>query len=94
MLAPSTGILYLTPSPTEPPFVSPGEAIDAAKTMCQLEAFKIFTPLRLADFNAGAPNPLYDPARRFEIVRVNVASGTQVNAGDLLFVVRPIATAA
>ena len=94
VLAPSTGILYLTPSPTEPPFVSPGEAIDAAKTMCQLEAFKIFTPLRLADFNAGAPNPLYDPARRFEIVRVNVASGTQVNAGDLLFVVRPIATAA
>ena len=90
VLAPSTGILYLTPSPTEPPFVSTGERIDTTRTMCQLEAFKIFTPLRLADFNAGAPTPLYDPNVRFEIVRVNVASGAQVNAGDLLFVVRPI----
>ena len=89
VLAPSTGIFYSTPSPAEPPFVAVGDRIEVAATLCQLEAFKIFTPLRLLDFNTGE-STLYDAAQRFEIVRVNVASGTQVNAGDLLFVVRPV----
>ena len=90
VLAPATGIFYLTPSPTEPPFVAVGDRIQASATLCQLEAFKIFTPVKLDGFNAAGQPPLYDPQRRFEVVRVNVASGTQVNAGDLLFVVRPL----
>ncbi len=93
VLAPSTGILYLTPSPTEPPYVAMGERVDTETTLCQLEAFKIFTPVRLADINAAAGSVLYDSAQRFEIARVNVANGTQVNAGDLLFVVRRSASA-
>ena len=90
VLAPSTGIFYLTPSPTEPPFVAVGDRIQASATLCQLEAFKIFTPVKLEGFNAAGEPALYDPEHRFEVVRVNVASGTQVNAGDLLFVVRPL----
>ena len=93
VLAPSTGIFYLTPSPSEPPFVAVGDEVDVDATLCQLEAFKIFTPVRLADFNAGGRGALYDSSRRFEIARVNVESGAQVNAGDLLFVVRPKAMA-
>ena len=88
VLAPSTGIFYLTPSPTEPPFVRVGDSVDTDATLCQLEAFKIFTPLRLADFNTAGQQPLYDSGKRFTVVRVNVASGQQVNVGDLLFVVR------
>ena len=91
VLAPATGIFYLTPSPTEPPFVAVGDQVDVDTTLCQLEAFKIFTPIRLADFNAGDA-ALYDASQRFEVVRVNVESGAQVNAGDLLFVVRPLAS--
>ena len=91
VLAPSTGIFYLTPSPTEPPFVRVGDHVDTDATLCQLEAFKIFTPLRLADFNAAGQPPLYDPGKRFTVVRVNVAGGQQVNVGDLLFVVRAAA---
>ena len=91
VLASATGIVYLAPSPTAPPFVSVGDRVDSHATLCQLEAFKIFTPLRLADFNAGRQTPLYNEEHRHEIVRINVASGTQVNAGDLLFVVRPVA---
>ena len=53
---------------------------------------KIFTPLRLADFNANAVDrPLYPPSSRYRVSRVNLASGQQVTAGDLLFVVRPVA---
>ena len=91
VLAPATGIFYLTPSPTEPPFVAVGDQVDVDTTLCQLEAFKIFTPIRLADFNAGDA-ALYDASQRFEIIRVNVESGAQVNAADLLFVVRPVAS--
>ncbi len=57
--------------------------------MCQLEAFKIFTPLCLADFNGDAV--LYPPEQKFEVTRINMGNGQQVNQGDLLFVVKPLA---
>ena len=88
VLSPTTGIFYLAPSPAEPDYVQAGQQVGTGDTLCQLEAFKIFTPLRLADFNTG-DEPLYE-AESYEIARINVASGQQVNAGDLLFVVRPV----
>ncbi len=90
VLAPSTGILYLTPSPTEPSYVVVGDRVAVSATLCQLEAFKIFTPVHLQDFNPPDRPSLYDTAHRFEVTRVNVHSGQQVNAGDLLFVVRRV----
>jgi len=57
-------------------------------TLCQLEAFKIFTPMCIADFNSGDVQ-LYEAGCEYEVVRTNVASGQQVNVGDLLFVIRP-----
>ena len=84
VLAPSTGIFYITPSPTEPEYVTEGEIITRSKVMCQLEAMKSFTPLTLSDFG-----DLY-PQERYEVARINVAAGQQVNPGDLLFVVKPV----
>ncbi len=90
VLAPATAIFYSTPSPSEPEYVNVGDQIDVHTTVCQLEAMKIFTPLRLADFNGDAT--LYDPDTTFEVTRVNMSSGQQVNVGDLLFVVKPVST--
>ncbi|MBV1906572.1 MAG: ATP-grasp domain-containing protein [Pseudomonadales bacterium] len=90
VLCPSTGIFYSTPTPTEPDFVSVGDKVDIASTLCQLEAFKIFSPLSLKNYNAGE-DELYSSSQKYEIMRINMASGQQVNAGDLLFVVRPVA---
>ena len=42
----------------------------------------------IADFNTGDVH-LYEPGCEYEVVRTNVASGQQVNVGDLLFVIRP-----
>ena len=92
VLSPATAIFYITPSPTEPEYVSVGDQIDVNHTLCQLEAMKIFSPVTLADFNAGDAQ-LYNPDQRFEVTRINNGNGQQVNAGDLLFVVRPIAVA-
>ena len=84
VLAPATGIFYITPSPAEPEYVAEGDQIDGAHTLCQLEAMKNFTPLTLGDFGE-----LYGE-ERYEVTRINVSSGQQVGPGDLLFVVKPV----
>ncbi|MEC9285026.1 MAG: carbamoyl-phosphate synthase large subunit, partial [Pseudomonadota bacterium] len=89
VLSPTTGIFYSTPSPAEPEYVMEGDRFELTDTLCQLEAFKIFTPMCIGDFNSG-DEPLYEAGREYEVVRTNVASGQQVNVGDLLFVIRPI----
>ena len=88
VLSPATAIFYGTPTPTEPPYVSVGDRVKLSDTLCQLEAMKIFTPLSLADFNSEFE--LYEAGREYEITRINMGTGQQVNAGDLLFVVRPV----
>lgn len=88
VLSPTTGIFYSTPTPAEPEYVMEGDRIGVTDTLCQLEAFKIFTPLCIADFNTGETD-LYETGCEYEVVRTNVASGQQVNIGDLLFVIRP-----
>ena len=88
VLSPTTGIFYSTPSPAEPEYIMEGDRIGLTDTLCQLEAFKIFTPMCIADFNTGDAH-LYEPGCEYEVVRTNVASGQQVNVGDLLFVIRP-----
>ena len=87
VLSPSAGIFFANPSPAEPEYVQPGQRIGLDDILCQLEAFKIFTPLRLEDYNSG-DNGLYREGE-YEVTHVNVTSGQQVNAGDLLFVVKP-----
>ena len=88
VLSPSTGIFYSAPSPAEPDYVEVGQRFGPDDILCQLEAFKIFSPLRLGDFNAP-DTELYGDGG-YVLARVNVSSGQQVNAGDLLFVVRPV----
>jgi acetyl/propionyl-CoA carboxylase alpha subunit len=88
VLAPATAIFYSTPSPSEPEYVSVGDEITLDHTLCQLEAMKIFSPLCLADFNADGV--LYDPSKRYQVTRINMSNGQQVNVGDLLFVVKPV----
>ena len=85
--SPTAAIFYTTPSPSEPEFVSVGNRVTVETTLCQLEAMKIFTPLCLKDFNGDAQ--LYDPDQEYEVTRINMSNGQQVNAGDLLFVVKP-----
>jgi acetyl/propionyl-CoA carboxylase alpha subunit len=89
VLSPSTGIFYRTPSPTEPDFVSLGDVITAEHTLCQLEAMKMFTPVNLNSF-AGDKGEVYASQAKYEITRINIATGQQVNEGDLLFVIKPL----
>jgi len=88
VLAPATAIFYSTPSPSEPEYVNVGDRIRLQETLCQLEAMKMFTPLCLADFNTES---VFYADSEYEITRINMGNGQQVNVGDLLFVVKPLA---
>ena len=93
VLSPSTGVFYRTPSPSEPEYVNVGDLVSTEDALCQLEAMKMFTPVNLNTF-AGDDGELYPSDTRYEITRINIASGQQVNEGDLLFVIRPVKQAA
>ena len=88
VLAPATAIFYSAPSPSEPEYVAVGQMIGLTETLCQLEAMKIFNPLALKDFNLDGV--VYDSNRSYQVTRVNISNGQQVNVGDLLFVVKPV----
>ena len=89
VLSPSTGVFYRTPSPSEPEYVNVGDLVSTEDTLCQLEAMKMFTPVTLNTF-VGDGGELYPSETRYEITRINIAGGQQVNEGDLLFVIRPV----
>lgn len=70
-LAPLYGVVHLQPTPGEPPFVQPGQAIAAGQTLCVIEAMKVFNEVR---------------AEAAATVRaVLVRSGQEVEAGQPLF---------
>lgn len=87
VLSPQTGIFYSTASPSDPPYVSVGSRVSVDETLCQVEAMKMFTSISLASFNGS--KEVYPADRKYQVVRVNQTNGSQVNTGDLLFVVKP-----
>lgn len=93
VLSPSTGVFYRTPSPSEPEYVNVGDLVGTDDILCQLEAMKMFTPVNLNTFS-GDDGELYSGDGRYEITRINITSGQQVNEGDLLFVIKPVAAEA
>ena len=89
VLAPSAGVFYLTPSPSEPEYVNLGDVISTDDIICQLEAMKMFSTVTLNSFSTDA-GELYNSNRKYRVTRINLKSGQQVNEGDLLFVIRPV----
>ena len=92
VLSPSTSIFYGSSSPSEPAFVKEGDIIGVDQTLCLMEAMKMFTPLSLKQFNRSGAE-LYPANQKFKVTRIMNSDGQQVNQGDLLFVVKPIASA-
>lgn len=88
VLAPMTGIYYSTPSPNDPEYVEAGSKVNISTTICQIEAMKLFSQISLSSVTGAGE--LFEADKNYEVVRLNQAGGAQVNAGDLLFVVRPV----
>lgn len=70
-LAPLFGVVHLQPAPGEPPFVQPGQVVEAGQLLCVIEAMKMFNEVR--SDRAGT------------VQQVLVHSGQEAEAGQPLF---------
>jgi acetyl-CoA carboxylase biotin carboxyl carrier protein len=70
VLAPLFGVVHLQQAPGEPPFVTPGQVVEAGHLLCVIEAMKVFNDVR-AEHDGT-------------IAEVLVSSGQEVEAGQPL----------
>ena len=68
--APMFGVVHWQQAPGEPPFVQPGDLVEAGQMLCTIEAMKMFNELR-----AERPG---------RVTALLVASGSEVEAGQPL----------
>ncbi len=72
---PLSGVFYAAPSPNEPPYVREGDPVEPGQVVGLIEAMKVFNEIRVEA--AG------------DIVRVLARTGDLVQAGQVLFLLRP-----
>jgi acetyl-CoA carboxylase biotin carboxyl carrier protein len=73
--SPIVGTFYDSPSPGSPPFVKPGDTVEAGQVLCIIEAMKLMNEIE-ADASG-------------EIVKRLVNNGQPVEYGQPLFSIRP-----
>ena len=73
--SPIVGTFYAAPGPDAPPFVKPGDVIQAGQVICIVEAMKLMNEIE-SDM-AG------------EIVRIYIENGQPVEYGQSLFAIKP-----
>ena len=76
ILAPLTGVYYVAPSPTSPPFVNLGDVVHVGQVVALVEAMKVFNEI-----------PSEVAGRIIELVATN---GDVVHKGDVLMKVEPL----
>lgn len=73
--SPMVGVFYAAPAPGEPPFVTPGDEVEAGQTVCIVEAMKLMNEVAAKVHGT--------------IVSVLVDNGEPVEYNQPLFAVRP-----
>lgn len=72
IVAPMVGTVYVSPEPGAPPFVQPGDTVDAGDTLVLIEAMKTFNPVR--------------SPRAGRVVRVLISDAAPVEYGEVLMI--------
>src|SRR5712672_1215168 len=73
--SPIVGTFYESPSPGSPPFVKPGDIVDAGQILCIVEAMKLMNEIE-ADVGG-------------EVMKMLVKNGQPIEYGQELFAIRP-----
>jgi acetyl-CoA carboxylase biotin carboxyl carrier protein len=76
IVAPLTGVFYVSPSPSSPPFVEVGEPVQHGQIVCIVEAMKVFNEIK-AEVSGT-------------VTAVVAQSGQLVQKGDALIRVKPV----
>ncbi|MBI2864632.1 MAG: biotin carboxyl carrier domain-containing protein [Chloroflexi bacterium] len=74
--SPLTGVFYLSPSPTSPPFVEAGDVIEEGQVVGMVEAMKVFNEIK-AEWSG-------------RVVRIFARSGELVQTGQALLELTPL----
>lgn len=74
--APMFGVVHLQEAPGSAPFVQPGDTVEAGQVLCTIEAMKVFNEIRAE--------------RGGRVAAVRVASGAEVEAGQVLVVLERV----
>jgi len=72
--APMVGTFYRSPSPDSPPYVEIGDRVEPGKTVCIIEAMKLFNEI--------------ESEVKGEVVKMLVENGQPVEYGQKLFLIR------
>lgn len=72
ILSPMVGVVYLTPDPNAPPFVTVGAQVEAGQTLLLIEAMKTFNPIVAAKVGT--------------VSKILVESGDTVDPGQVLMI--------
>ena len=75
VLSPMVGVVYLSPEPGAPPFITVGQSVEAGQTLLLIEAMKTFNQIKAP--HAGT------------VTRILIASGSPVEYGEALLVIEP-----
>jgi acetyl-CoA carboxylase biotin carboxyl carrier protein len=73
--SPIVGTFYECPAPGAPPFVRPGDSVNAGQVLCIIEAMKLMNEIE-SDMSG-------------EVVKMLVSNGQPVEYGQPLFAIRP-----
>jgi acetyl-CoA carboxylase biotin carboxyl carrier protein len=71
--SPMVGVIYLSPEPGLPPFVTPGQTVVAGQTLLLIEAMKTFNMIKAPQSGT--------------VARILVSSGVPVEFGEVLLVI-------
>ncbi len=77
LVAPLHGVVHFQSAPGEPPFAQPGDEVQAGQLLCIVEAMKVFNEVHAEQGGC--------------LARWLVASGTEVEAGQGILVIEPLA---
>jgi acetyl-CoA carboxylase biotin carboxyl carrier protein len=69
--SPITGVFYRAAAPTSPPFVSEGDIVESAQTLCIVEAMKVMNEIK-ASF-------------KVKVIKILIENAAPVSAGQDLF---------
>jgi acetyl-CoA carboxylase biotin carboxyl carrier protein len=76
ILAPLTGVYYIAPAPTSPPFVHPGDIVHVGQVVALIEAMKVFNEVQSEVVG--------------RVVEVVANNGDVVHKGDVIIRVEPV----
>jgi len=76
IIAPLAGVFYAAPSPSAPPFVSPGDIVHTGQVVALVEAMKVFNEIQSE--MAG------------RVIEIAATNGNVVQKGDVLIKIEPL----